>query len=193
MENYAKIGLNEQQFSLVLQLESLAQQNNFLPENQLLASRTNFNVSEVGQILQSLIEQKFIEIVQTNDEQNRIQNQYSLSPLYEKLVNYLNEAKPLADVVQDSTTKKNNEEDDEVTTCTRKFEIEFGRMLSPLEREMIQNWFLLDHYDAEVIQLALREAVLAQVYNFKYIDRILLNWSRMNLKTANQVKHHLKQ
>ena len=109
MENYAKIGLNEQQFSLVLQLESLAQQNNFLPENQLLASRTNFNVSEVGQILQSLIEQKFIEIVQTNDEQNRIQNQYSLSPLYEKLVNYLNEAKPLADVVQDSTTKKNNE------------------------------------------------------------------------------------
>ncbi|WP_439644579.1 DnaD domain-containing protein [Amylolactobacillus amylophilus] len=75
----------------------------------------------------------------------------------------------------------------------RQFEIEFGRMISPIERQMIQSWFTVDHYDAGVIQLALREAVLAQVYNFKYVDRILLNWQRMNLKTTLQVERYLQQ
>ena len=45
-----------------------------------------------------------------------------------------------------------------------------------------------DRYKPEVIELALREAVLRQVYNLTYMDRILLNWQKRNLKTAAQVE-----
>ena len=37
-------------------------------------------------------------------------------------------------------------------------------------------------------EIALKEAVLNQVYNFNYIDRILRNWEKKNIKTAQDVK-----
>ena len=75
----------------------------------------------------------------------------------------------------------------------RQFEIEFGRYLSPIEREEISAWLRVDHYDPEIIRLALREAVLAQAYSLKYVDRILLNWQRHNLKTSNEVQNFLQR
>ena len=35
-----------------------------------------------------------------------------------------------------------------------------------------------DHYQPEILKLALREAVLNQAYSFNYVDRILLSWER---------------
>lgn len=67
------------------------------------------------------------------------------------------------------------------------FEKEFGRILSPIENETIGAWIAVDHYELDIIQLALREAVLNQAYSLKYIDRILLSWERKNIKTKEQV------
>ena len=72
-------------------------------------------------------------------------------------------------------------------------EIEFGRPLSPVEQETIRDWLTTDHYLPEVILLALREAVLNAAYSLKYMDRILLNWERRHLKTAQQVQAELKR
>lgn len=58
------------------------------------------------------------------------------------------------------------------------FEDEFGRPLSPLEGETLSIWMDQDHHDAEMIRLALREAVLSGKLNFRYIDRILFEWKR---------------
>lgn len=190
IKNYAKIGLTDTQFIIVLQLEMFAQEQNFLPDQSLIAMQTNLSKADIGIGLQSLIEQEIIEIVQSTDSDNRIQNQYSLSPLYQKLIAYLNENVPLSTSTDKTITPDNS--DDTFSSLMRQFEIEFGRLLGPMEREMIQNWLSIDHYNEEIIKLALREAVLAQVYNFKYIDRILLNWQRMNLKTVSQVQRYLK-
>ena len=72
------------------------------------------------------------------------------------------------------------------------FEAEFGRPLSPIEMETLIMWLEEDRYSVELIQLALREAVLSQVYNFKYIDRILLNWEKKNIRTKEQVEKDFK-
>ena len=48
-------------------------------------------------------------------------------------------------------------------------------------------WLDEDHYALELIELALREAVLSQVYSLKYVDRILLSWERKNIRTKDQV------
>ena len=75
----------------------------------------------------------------------------------------------------------------------RQFEIEFGRLLSPIEKQEIAAWLNIDHYNPEIVKLALREAILAQVYNFKYVDRILLNWQRHGLTTTDQIKNFLQR
>ncbi|WP_406603098.1 DnaD domain-containing protein [Latilactobacillus sakei] len=50
----------------------------------------------------------------------------------------------------------------------------------------------LDHYSAELIQLAVREAVLNQVYSLKYVDKILLNWQKQNIQTKEDLQAYQK-
>ena len=45
-----------------------------------------------------------------------------------------------------------------------------------------------DGYSPEIILLALKEAVLSQAYNFKYIDRILISWEKQNVHSAMDVQ-----
>lgn len=68
------------------------------------------------------------------------------------------------------------------------FEQEFGRPLSSIEFQRIGQWLEEDHYQPEILKLALREAVLNQAYSFNYVDRILLSWERKNLRTKQQVE-----
>lgn len=66
-----------------------------------------------------------------------------------------------------------------------KFQQEYGRPLSPGEREQIRQ-FLAEH-PPDVIGEALRRAVLKGVLNMRYIDRILQDWRRRNLRTLRDV------
>lgn len=193
LASYNQLKIGDQQLILLLQLERFAQQNNFFPSNELLASQTNFSTTDVGRILQSLIDHNFISIVQNNDSNGLISDEYSLNPLYEKLSVYLENNVPKSNAGPTTASKSAKPAVTKLDQTVRQFEIEFGRMLSPIELQMIQSWFTVDHYDVGVIKLALRESVLAQVYNFKYVDRILLNWQRMNLKTPLQVERYLQQ
>lgn len=63
------------------------------------------------------------------------------------------------------------------------FENEFGRMLSPMEIETIKGWKHLQ-YDDEMITKALKEAVMANVKNFRYIDKILADWAVHGIRTS---------
>ena len=71
-------------------------------------------------------------------------------------------------------------------------EQEFGRPLSGIEFQRVHQWLDEDHYSPALIELALKEAVLNQVYNFNYIDRILLAWERKNIRTKEQVANEQK-
>ena len=64
------------------------------------------------------------------------------------------------------------------------FEQEFGSLLSPMEYETIGMWFDQDQHSPSLIRLALKEAVLAQKLSLRYIDRILFEWKKKNIKTV---------
>ena len=150
---------------------------------------------EISELLQGLINKEVINLEQINDQEGKISNFYSLKPLYKK-IDALFEQEQLSRK-QSSSNRISQplgyENQDPLQLTVRQFEIEFGRLLSPIERQEIAAWINEDHYDPEVIKLALREAILAQVYNFKYVDRILLNWQRHNLTTVEQVKNYLQR
>jgi DNA replication protein len=73
------------------------------------------------------------------------------------------------------------------------FEQEFARPITPMEYETITSWLDRDRYPLELIELALREAVFAGKLRFNYIDRILLEWSRNRVFTAEQAKAYAQK
>ena len=59
-----------------------------------------------------------------------------------------------------------------------------------MELETISNWLDKDMYKEELIMTALKEAVFAGKVHFRYIDRILLDWSRNRVSTVDQAKEY---
>ncbi|MFC5467717.1 DnaD domain protein [Cohnella suwonensis] len=73
------------------------------------------------------------------------------------------------------------------------FEQEFGRPLTPMEYETITSWLDQDQYADELIRFALKEAVFAGKLHFRYIDRILLEWSRNRVTNVEEARLHAQK
>lgn len=190
LKYYSQLQLTEAELVLILELEAWHQKNNSFPSNDTLAKNMTLSSIEISQLIQQLIDKNVLNLRQGRDSEGKISNYYDLSPLYSK-IDELVDQEVTPDKAQQDTIIKDNVVRDPIQMLVRQFEIEFGRLLSPIERQEIAAWVNIDHYQPEIIKIALREAVLAQVYNLKYIDRILLNWQRHNLTTLDQVKTFL--
>ena len=70
------------------------------------------------------------------------------------------------------------------------FEQEFGRPLSPIEFQQLLDWAA--EYREELILQALTEAVIAGKRNMRYIDRILLNWQKEDIRTRHEAIDYSK-
>lgn len=191
---YPRLNISDAELLLIIQLEAFNQRGESFPSNEKIAANTNLSVTDVGNLIQRLINRNYLTIEQTTDDQDKIGNKYSLNKLYDALDNYIDQNILIKDNKKDKTVAvTNNLENSPLNYLSRKVEVEFGRYLSPIEREEIAQWLSVDHYGPEIIELALREAVLSQAYSLKYIDRVLLNWQRHNLKTPEEVERFLKR
>ncbi|RMC48800.1 DnaD domain-containing protein [Lactobacillus sp. ESL0228] len=188
---YSQLNISDAEMILIIQLEMFNQQGEKFPSNEQIAANTNFSTTDVANLIQALINNECLAIEQITDEQGRIGNQYSLNSLYSKLDKIL--ANELSNSTKNDKPTINNLDNSPLNQLMRQFEIEFGRYLSPIEREEVAAWLNVDHYDPEIIKMALREAVLSQAYSLKYVDRILLNWQRHNLKTSSEVQKFLQR
>lgn len=193
LKYYSQLKLTETELVLILELEAWAQKNNTFPNNDVLAKTMTLSPIEISQLIQQLIDKDVLTLQQGRDREGKISNFYDLSPLYEKIDKLIDQQSSNSSLSTDRISNTHNVVRDPIQTLVRQFEIEFGRLLGPIERQQIAAWINIDHYQPEVIKMALREAVLAQVYNLKYIDRILLNWQRHNLTTPDQVKNFLQR
>lgn len=73
-----------------------------------------------------------------------------------------------------------------------KFETEFGRALSPMEYEIINDW-IEKGVSKELIIQALREAIYNGAKSLRYINKILLAWQEKGYKTKNDINEGLKK
>ncbi|CAM3126572.1 DnaD domain-containing protein [Leuconostoc rapi] len=67
-------------------------------------------------------------------------------------------------------------------------EVEFGRPLTPMEMQTIGHWFDQDHFEPDLILLAIQEAVANNARSLRYIETILVNWQRDQIKTPSQAQ-----
>jgi DNA replication protein len=178
LNHYKNLKLTEQELVLILHLLSFMEKGNFFPTIGELSERMTCDCTNM---LRRLIQKGFIEIKDGFSEDGIRYEQYSLDPLWERLVTQFQ----LANNVQETTKNEQNETD--LYTC---FEQEFGRPLSPFECETLGMWLDDDHHDPVIIKAALREAVISGKLNFRYIDRILFEWKRNGVKTIEQAKSY---
>ncbi|MCA9766288.1 MAG: DnaD domain-containing protein [Carnobacterium sp.] len=179
LKKYRDIGLTNEQLVLLVQLKSFIDSGIFFPDTEEIAKRMGISSADVFQGIHDLIQKKVLTIETEKNAEGKTNDQYSLALLWDKLALLL---------VQTQKKGINKEKELNEKELFQRFESEFGRALSPIEIQTIGMWLDDDHYSAELIEMALREAVLSQVYNLKYVDRILLNWERKNIRSKAQVE-----
>ncbi|MBC6137730.1 DnaD domain-containing protein [Listeria innocua] len=179
VKNYAAIGLNENELVLLLQIQSFAAEAEFFPSMEMLTDRTTLRLEDTIKTMDSLLKKGVVAIEQSKDNSLMISEQYNLEPLWGKLVAFYENIE--ADNRQDLEVEQQ-------TNLYSLFEAEFGRPLSPMEAEMLSAWVDQDRTSPDLIKEALKEAVISQKLNFRYIDRILLNWSKQGVKTTEDAK-----
>lgn len=70
------------------------------------------------------------------------------------------------------------------------FEREFGRALSQIESATITGWCEEKGFPEELVLEALKKAVLRGALNLTYIERILEDWHKKNLRTVQEVEKY---
>lgn len=213
---YRAIGLNSSECILLIHLLGFQQvEHNSFPSLEELQHVTGANAEVIAMTLQKLMKEGLLGIDEHVDEERGIQfERYNLSGLYAKLGQYLaRESEEEAGRAKLAETNRKSNGDAGLDTYQRYntpapsnatpeqeernlfsiFEKEFGRPLSPMELETISGWVDQDRYPDELILLALKEAVFAGKVHFRYIDRILLEWSRNRVRTAQDAKAYTQK
>lgn len=126
-----------------------------------IKDKLGFDEEKAVNVFSSLINKKYIEMVVSNVNGNVVEV-VNLDPLLDRLV-------------------LNKRTEDINTDIFAIFESELGRTLSSFEYEMINDW-LNKGTSEEIIKEALKEAILNNVRNFRYIDKIIYEWNRNGVK-----------
>lgn len=179
LKYYRRLGLTNNDLVLIIQLKSYMDQGDYFPDLDPIAKSMDLSKNNTFKAVHQLMQKKLLSIETKKDDQGVTEDIYSLDLLWEKLIVLMQQGEEKLEVKKEENMTKN---------LYSIFEAEFGRPLSPMEMESLVMWIEEDNYSKELIQLALREAVLSQVYSFKYIDRILLNWEKKNIRTKEQVE-----
>ena len=183
LQNYHNLGMTEKDLIVYLALSMYAQKGVTFPMAKDLAKNTGMDEASIYTIIQGLIKLGVIELKTIMDHHQQ-RDIYSLTPIYHRIKSLLH---------QEQESNQQNRLMSETEELFRKIEVEFGRPLSPIEQEQIHQWIDDDHYSVELIDLALREAVLNQAYSLKYMDRILISWEKSNINTAEQLQDRRKK
>jgi DNA replication protein len=186
MSEYREIGLLDNEMMLILHIFTFQQlEQTMFPTISDLSNRMSLTADEIFALLQKLVKRGYIRIVPITYE-GQVSEQIDLSPVIGMLTRRLHPEPELEP-----------EHHAHLTTIGKNlfgvFESEFGRPLTAIEYEQIIQWLDKDGYEERIILEALRESVLSGKYNFKYIDRILFEWSKQNIKTVQQLNTHREE
>lgn len=176
---YKRIGLRETEVLLLTQLLIFQEKEKIAaPTFQQLSSRMNLTIQEIADMVAKLSKDGWVGIG------SRGEKGYDLSLIYERLASIL---------VKDVDEEASHESGEQYQTMFHQLEQEFGRPLSPNECEHIVKWLDEDQYSEEIIEAALKEAVYCDKLSVRYMDRILIEWERHHIHTAEEATQYSKR
>jgi DNA replication protein len=176
LTRFSELGLTTIDLVILLQIIAAMQVNQEdILAPQELSELCGLTTRDVADRIEYLVGNGYLAIGEKLDEQGTHANYFDLKPLWTRLRG----KNPLQ-----NTTREWRK--DTITL----FEEEFGRPLSSLECEQIRQWTERDGHADWLIIEALREAVLANKFNFRYIDKVLYDWQRNRIRTKAELESY---
>ncbi len=169
--------MNEQEYVLLVLLARLLKTNPSGWTFSDISTHMTIDEANCSVLFINLVERQYITVSSKMDERGKRFEEYSIAPLFEKIETLLRQQK-----TQATSTQR-----EEIFSM---IEQEFG-ILSPLDIETIHLWMTEDNFDPELIKLAIREMNSYQIKSIRYIDKILLDWKKKNIKTVEEAKRQL--
>lgn len=198
LKYYKKMKLSETEVMLLIHLMAFRdKEGKEFPTLEELQSRMSASPESVIKALQRLLKEELLQIDEEIDPESGILSEaYNLAPLYRKLSSAWTKDAAAAKAVASGAGKSapaRTRADANAGDIFSVFEKEFARPLTPMECETITQWLDRDGYPEELILFALKEAVFAGVVHFRYVDRILLEWSRNRVQTPEQAREYTQK
>jgi DNA replication protein len=183
INHYPKLGLDEKGAMLLIHIYNLSESGqDFLSINHL-TDKMAIEFVDCADLVFKLVQKNFIAFDIHVDDQGKTKEKYTLDPLFQKILTLL---------IQENKTMTKVQDEHEIAGLIRIIEQEFGRPLSSFEIQMITAWINESKYSIALIKLAIKEALLSNAYNLKYVDRILLNWQQKNITEVQQAQEYTK-
>lgn len=190
---YQQLGLTENELIFLIQLLMVGEKgcHSIRQISEILGLDT-FLVKET---LASLIEKGFIVPESIMDSGSTRVPRYFFDGLYDKLIDLW-----ACEMVGNREAATGGAGDTGLLPARNRFgyiyeaiEKEFGRPLSPMESEKIIEWLDKEKYRPEMVLESLKRAVLRGVFNLNYVDRILLEWQKANVRTLHEALNYENQ
>jgi len=177
LEVYQELGLGEAEYVFFVLLARALKGNPQSWKLADLAANMSIEESGVAALFMEAIGKGFVEVSQKSDEEGRRFEEYSLLPLFGKM-----------DVAWKQKQRKSNENSRQ--ELFKVLEQDFG-LLSSKDIETAYMWLDDDGFDPEVIKLAVVEMKSQNITSIKYVDKILLEWKRKNVRTVEEAKRQM--
>lgn len=179
LKNYKKFKLNMEEFVFLMYLYN--KKNRFMLNPKEFCDDLDMELEEAMGLIDKLTEKGFIEIEVSKNDKGFMEEYVVLDGFYNKMKMLM-----IDNINKEESGAKDN------SSVYEMIEKEFGRTLSSIEYEIIRAW-LDSHFSEELIKEALKEAVLNNVFSLKYIDKILYEWNKKGIKTAQDVENNRKK
>ena len=174
-KEYKKLNINLEEFIFLMYLKDKGNVFTFDPKN--MSEELGMNVKDILVLISVLTDKKLLLIDTFKNDKGTIEEKIDISLFYEKITA----------IISEKIVEANDKVLDNSIFST--IEKEFGRTLNSSEIEFIKAWATT--FDMGVIIAAVKEAVLNGVSSIRYIDKILYEWDKKGIKTADDVKHFL--
>ncbi len=175
LKKYQDFNLNINEFVLLLYLFN-EDKHVFNPLE--ISNDLNMDISNVMENVSSLTDKGLIMVNAIKNDNGIMEEIFDLSNFYEILS---------IDII-----KELNKEEASNININNLIEEEFGRRLTPLENDMINDWEK-NNYSKELIREAVKEASINGVTTLRYIDKILFDWDRLGIKKKEDIKKNIKK
>ncbi len=140
----------------------------------------------VNEKKQLVVDEKIYNLKDQNTPGNHLATNWQPSIEENSIEEYRKEESSIVITNNISTSNMDNETFGKVNEILEK---EFGRFTTPLEKEKIKTWT----YPVELIKLAIAESVTNGVFYINYIDRIIYNWQKANVRTLQEAEAYIKK
>ncbi|MFX4260659.1 DnaD domain-containing protein [Pelotomaculum propionicicum] len=192
---YSRIGITDFQMILLIHLIRFkVEEKEYYPDPEAIAEVMETNPARIKKELADLLEKDIIAVSEYyNKKNNVIFEGYDFEPLFLKVSDVWASTRAREIAESENLIKAaaldhdflNIKLRDKPTGLVSTFEKEFGRPLSPIEVDQIQQW--AGEVEAFLVIEALKRAVLRGKHNFKYINSILMEWKKNNLQTLEAI------